>query len=70
MLAAHALILLAGTLWLAASIGLPRALDGGLVPFLPGAVIKSIVAAWLTARLATWLSGRLRLPKSSANNQG
>ncbi len=59
MLAAHALILAFGALWLSASIGPAAALAGGVWPFLPGALIKSFVAAWLAPRL--------RPAKTSAN---
>ena len=46
-LAAHALILAVGGLWLSAKIGVLIALEKGVLPFLPGAVLKSVAAAIL-----------------------
>ncbi|GGI80520.1 biotin transporter BioY [Polymorphobacter multimanifer] len=51
MLAAHALILVAGWCWLATIIGPLKALSAGVLPFLPGALIKSLLAAAFAARL-------------------
>lgn len=44
-LAAHAVCLGGGALWLAAARGAGAAWTSGLLPFLPGAAIKSLVAA-------------------------
>ena len=44
-IAAHALILAFGGMWLAAQIGLPSALEKGVLPFIPGSLIKSAIAA-------------------------
>ena len=46
-LLAHAVCLGLGGAWLAATTGWPRALTGGVLPFLPGALIKSAAAALL-----------------------
>lgn len=51
MLAAHAVILAAGTLWLAARIDPDAALAGGFWPFVTGALIKSLLAAALAPHL-------------------
>ncbi len=53
MLICHAFIFLAGLPWLAQSAGWQRAIDGGLLPFLPGAALKSLAVAallWWAAR--------------------
>lgn len=44
-LAAHALCLIGGAAWLAATVGWGRAWAGGVAPFLPGAAAKSLAAA-------------------------
>ena len=46
-IAAHLLILVAGTAWLATQIGVRAAIDGGFLPFLLGVLIKSLLAAGL-----------------------
>jgi biotin transport system substrate-specific component len=58
MLAAHALILAAGGLWLASIIGAAKALSAGVWPFLPGALIKSLIAAVAAPRLVPRLPPR------------
>lgn len=58
-LAAHALSLALGGGWLATQIGVPSALDHGVLPFVPGALVKSAVAATLI-----WLIWRRKAPAS------
>lgn len=48
---AHALILLTGWAWLAASLGAEAAVAGGVAPFLVGALLKTILAV-ATVKLA------------------
>ena len=52
MLIGHALCLLLGGAWLAASIGLPKALAAGVLPFIPGALLKSALGAGLLKAIA------------------
>lgn len=51
MFAAHAVILVCGAAWLAAALGMQKALGVGFWPFLPGAVLKSLAAAFIISRL-------------------
>ena len=52
MLIGHVLCLLLGGAWLAASIGLPKALAAGVLPFIPGALLKSALGAGLLKAIA------------------
>ena len=53
-LAAHAVCLLGGGAWLAATVGPAKAWGVGVLPFLPGAAVKSLAAA----AVIRWLSRR------------
>ena len=57
MLLGNGLCLLLGAAWLAALVGLERAVMAGLAPFLIGAVLKAGLGA-LTLRLMTRAAGR------------
>ena len=57
MLFGHLIILVLGTLWLATSIGLHRAIEAGMTPFLLGALVKSLLAA-VTVRVLMTASSR------------
>lgn len=48
-LLAHALVLLLGAAWLAGHVGVARAFDSGVLPFLLGALAKSFAVALLVA---------------------
>lgn len=54
MLAASAAVFALGVPWLAVSTGAARALEAGLVPFLPGALLKAALAAALVVLVARW----------------
>lgn len=58
MLCGHALILVAGTTWLATFLGSEKAIAAGLTPFLLGSVVKS---ALVVASLDAVRPARLRL---------
>ena len=48
MFAAHGVILVLGSGWLARSIGASAALEHGVLPYLPGALVKSVLAGAVT----------------------
>ena len=52
MLIGNGICLALGGAWLAAAVGVPAALDTGVLPFLPGAAVKSIAGAVIVAALA------------------
>jgi len=52
MLIAHALCLLLGGAWLAATVGVQKAIAVGVSPFVPGAVVKSVLGAALLKLIA------------------
>lgn len=54
MLAASAAVFALGVPWLAVTAGAGRALEAGLVPFLPGAVLKAALAAAVVVLVARW----------------
>ena len=54
MLAASAAVFALGVPWLAVRAGAGRALEAGLVPFLPGALLKAALAAALVVLVARW----------------
>ncbi len=61
VLAAHAVVFAIGVPWLAIVRGftLARAIDGGMVPFLPGMVIKSVIAVLVGLAVAPWCVRRV-----------
>jgi biotin transport system substrate-specific component len=54
MLVASAAVFAFGVPWLAVSAGVGRALQAGLVPFLPGALLKAALAAAVVVLVARW----------------
>ena len=61
VLAAHAIVFAIGVPWLAIVRGftLGRAIEGGLVPFLPGMVVKSAIAVLIGLAVAPWCMRRV-----------
>lgn len=61
VLAAHAVVFAIGVPWLAIVRGftLGRAIEGGLVPFLPGMVVKSVIAVLVGLAVAPWCVRRV-----------
>ena len=61
VLAAHAVVFAVGVPWLAIVRGFPleRAIEGGLVPFLPGMVVKSAIAVLIGLVVAPWCVRRV-----------
>lgn len=61
VLAAHAVVFAIGVPWLAVvrDFTIGRAIEGGLVPFLPGMVVKSIVAVLIGLVVAPWCVRRV-----------
>ena len=61
VLAAHAVVFAVGVPWLALVRGfsLQRAIEGGLVPFLPGLVVKSVIAAMVEMLATPWCVRRV-----------
>ncbi|MFI4882232.1 MAG: biotin transporter BioY [Phycisphaerales bacterium JB064] len=61
VLAAHAIVFAIGVPWLAIVRGftLGRAIEGGLVPFLPGMVVKSAIAVLIGLVVAPWCMRRV-----------
>lgn len=61
VLAAHAVVFAIGVPWLAIVRGftLERAIEGGLVPFLPGMVVKSVIAVLVGLAVAPWCVRRV-----------
>jgi biotin transport system substrate-specific component len=63
-----AIILLAGTAWLAVMLGsVPAAVTGGLLPFLPGAAFKIALAAAVLPAAWRWL-GRFEPRRDDTTN--
>lgn len=61
VLAAHVVVFAIGVPWLAIVRGftLERAIEGGMVPFLPGMVIKSVIAVLIGLVVAPWCVRRV-----------
>lgn len=61
VLAAHAVVFAIGVPWLAVvrDFTIGRAIEGGLVPFLPGMVAKSIAAVLIGLVVAPWCVRRI-----------
>lgn len=61
VLAAHAVVFAIGVPWLAIVRGftLERAIEGGMVPFLPGMVVKSVIAVLVGLAVAPWCVRRV-----------
>ncbi len=61
VLAAHAVIFAIGVPWLAIVRGftLERAIEGGMLPFLPGMVVKSVIAVLIGLAAAPWCVRRV-----------
>jgi len=61
VLAAHAIVFAIGVPWLAVVRGfsLGRAIEGGMVPYLPGMVIKSIIAVLIGLVCMPWCMRRV-----------
>lgn len=61
VLAAHAVIFAMGVPWLAIVRGftLERAVEGGMLPFLPGMVVKSVIAVLIGLAAAPWCVRRV-----------
>ena len=61
VLAAHAVVFAVGVPWLAIvrEFSLWRAIEGGMVPFLPGMVIKSIIAVLIGLVCMPWCMRRV-----------
>ena len=61
VVAAHAVIFALGVPWLAIVRGftLARAIEGGLIPFLPGMVVKSAIAVLIGLLVAPWCVRRV-----------
>lgn len=61
VLAAHAVVFAVGVPWLAIVRGfaLERAIEGGLIPFLPGMVVKSAIAVLIGLAVAPWCVRRV-----------
>jgi biotin transport system substrate-specific component len=54
MLALNGICLIVGGLWLSTSVGLERAMDLGVMPFLLGGVLKSVLGALALLVLERW----------------
>ncbi|MEQ9096867.1 MAG: biotin transporter BioY [Phycisphaerales bacterium] len=61
VLAAHMVVFAIGVPWLAIvrDFSLGRAIEGGMVPFLPGMVIKSVIAVLVGLAVAPWCVRRV-----------
>ena len=61
VLAAHAVVFAIGVPWLAIvrDFSLGRAIEGGMLPFLPGMVVKSVIAVLVGLAVAPWCVRRV-----------
>jgi biotin transport system substrate-specific component len=61
VLSAHAVVFAFGVPWLAIVRGftMARAIEGGLLPFLPGMVVKSVIAVLVGLAVAPWCVRRV-----------